>query len=239
MTTTEPHPSDLLLQLIVTLLAPMFLCVSGGDPTLAQYAALETVNAYRTRNHADLIAVAQIVAFGLAAIGSLSLSFSDDLPISTALRLRANANACNRSAEQNRHALAASQANDEPSQPNDEPSHPPAEPEAFLSPAAEQMLAAESRARLDPTPRSRPVPANQADTQHQQIWAAAMLRQASEINASLPSLPHGERRAASLQAAVLNDTARELRDGPPASPLEPGPLAALIPAQSGAPQPPR
>jgi hypothetical protein len=45
-------------------------------------AAIGTVNAYRARNHADLIAIAQIIAFGPAALGSLSLSMADDISLS-------------------------------------------------------------------------------------------------------------------------------------------------------------
>jgi hypothetical protein len=83
----------------------MFLDVSGGDIGFARAAALETVNAYRTRNAADLVSIAQIVAFDLAALGSLSLSMADNLSLSVTLRLRGNANALNRSAEHNRRAL--------------------------------------------------------------------------------------------------------------------------------------
>jgi hypothetical protein len=114
-TTTEPiqetnedvipvHPTDILIALIATFLIPMFLGSSTGDVAMARRAALETVNAYRVRDQADLLAVAQIIAFGLAALGSLSLSMLDDLTLSMTLRLRGNANACNRSAELNRRA---------------------------------------------------------------------------------------------------------------------------------------
>jgi hypothetical protein len=160
-----------LMNLIVALLAPMFLGVTGGDIDFARMAAVETVNAYRARNRADLIAIAQIIAFGLAALGSLSLSMADDITVSMALRLRGNANACNRSAEQNRRALAKSLGDESV------PQHPEmtAEPETpdviadytetgytetgytetgyndadtFLSATAAQVLAAESLARL-------------------------------------------------------------------------------------------
>jgi hypothetical protein len=77
---------------------------------MARRAALETVNAYRIRDQADLLTVAQIVAFGLAALGSLSLSMLDDLTLSMTLRLRGNANACSRSAELNRRARSPSPA---------------------------------------------------------------------------------------------------------------------------------
>ncbi len=108
------HPSEILLNLIVTFLAPMFLCASGGDILMARMAALETVNGYRARSHADLVSIAQIIAFGLAAMGSLSLSMADDLSVSMMLRLRGNANACNRSAEQNRRCLREVHANPAP-----------------------------------------------------------------------------------------------------------------------------
>jgi hypothetical protein len=168
--------NGILMNLIVALLAPMFLGVTGGDIDFARMAAVETVNAYRARNRADLIAIAQIIAFGLAALGSLSLSMADDITVSMALRLRGNANACNRSAEQNRRVLAKSLGDESV------PQHPEmtAEPETpdvsadytetgytetgytetgctetgyndadtFLSATAAQVLAAESLARL-------------------------------------------------------------------------------------------
>ncbi|MGD0108005.1 MAG: hypothetical protein ABSC06_28820, partial [Rhodopila sp.] len=104
------HPANILLNLIAILLAPMFLGASGGDIAFARMAAIETVNAYRTRNRADLIAVAQIIAFGLAALGSLSLSMVDDISLSMTLRLRNNANALSRSADQNRRAIRKSRS---------------------------------------------------------------------------------------------------------------------------------
>jgi hypothetical protein len=102
---TAFHPVDVLLHVIATFLAPMFLTASGGDIAFARMAALETVNAYRVRGPADLIPIAQMIAFGLAALGSLSLSMADDLSLGMTLRLRGNANACDRSAERNRRAL--------------------------------------------------------------------------------------------------------------------------------------
>ncbi len=102
-------PGNILLNLVVTLLAPMFLPASGGNLGFARQAALQTVRDYQIEAQADLIIVAQIIAFGLAALGSLSLSMADDLSLSMTLRLRANANACNRSAGQNRQALRGGQ----------------------------------------------------------------------------------------------------------------------------------
>jgi type IV secretory pathway VirB2 component (pilin) len=134
-TTTQPppaaatNPGDLLLCLIVTCLAPMFLSVAGGNLDLARLAALETINSYRTRNHADLIAVAQIVAFGLAALFSLSRSMDDGISDNLALRLRGNANALNRSAEQTRRALAETAPPPPPEPPAPDPDDEPIDEE--------------------------------------------------------------------------------------------------------------
>src|ERR1700712_614411 len=177
----------LLMSLVIVLLAPVFLAVAGGDVDLARMAAIETVNDYRARNHADLIAVAQIIAFGLAALGSLSLSLADELSVSMALRLRGNAIACSRSAEQNRRALTKSQA-DHPPHPLEVEPDPEYELQTdndmFLSAAAAQELDAEADARLqsveliaEPTPT--PMPTD--DKRHKAMWAIAMVKEASEI----------------------------------------------------------
>jgi hypothetical protein len=99
------HPSDILLHVVVAFLVPMFYEASGRDLYFARMAAIETVTSYRAHTHADLIAIAQIVAYGLAALASLGTSLADTISISMALRLRGNANACSRSAEHNRRAL--------------------------------------------------------------------------------------------------------------------------------------
>ena len=49
--------------------------------------------------------MAKIIAFGLAALASLSRSMEDDLSISQMLRLRSNANASDRAEHRNRLAL--------------------------------------------------------------------------------------------------------------------------------------
>jgi len=251
------HPSGILMALITALLAPMFLGVSAGDIALARIAATETVAAYRARNHADLLAVAQIIAFGLAALGSLSLSLADDISLPMALRLRGNANACNRSAEQSRRTLAKSLANDHaPTAP--EPDTPPAlpeteatpepEPDRLLSLAAERELAAEAQARLrttqenaGPTPVQPLVPTQStapttAEKRHREMWAIAMVKEASEITAGIANLPPAERGAASTRAAVLSSTAHDLLYGAPVPPLISSALARITWPDIDAPQ---
>ncbi len=230
------HPSDILMSLIVAFLAPMFLSASAGDLGFARMAAIETVNAYRLRNQADLMAVAQIIAFGLAALGSLSLSMADELSLSMTLRLRGNANALNRSAEQNRRVLRETHANHPMPHPAALPVEPEAPimfaddgqtdaPEALLSAAAAQRLAAEAEARLHGgeqtaaqaaaplpaqvrTPTSTPIAT--AETRNREMWAIAMVQEAAEVTASLPGLPPAERPAASIRAAALSSAANEL-----------------------------
>jgi hypothetical protein len=250
MTTTATQdaqteaPFGFLMALVVSRLVPMFLGITGGNPALARIAAIETINDYRAQNRASLIAVAQIIAFGLAALGSLSLADADDIQAPMALRLRANANACNRSAEQNRRALQAIQPA-KPAEPattadadfydtifqDPEPApEPPPEPEILLTPAAEELLAAEAAARLQPenqaagrapAPKTQPRPASTQPRRaggNQQAWAIAMAKEADRINANIRHLPPAQRQAASLRAQALSSTASALLGSAPPQP---------------------
>jgi len=168
-TPTEPrskvrvHPADLLMNLIVSLLAPMFLGVAGGDVYLARMAAAEAVNGYQTRNIVNLIAIAQIIACGLAALGSLSLSMTDDLTLPMTLRLRGNANALNRSAEQNRRAIRENHLADITPQPNAVTTETPTpiqddfEAEVLVNLAKTHQLIADAQ-RNDATPTAMSTP---------------------------------------------------------------------------------
>jgi hypothetical protein len=232
------------MNLIVALLAPMFLGVAAGDINLARMAAIETVNAYRSRNHADLIAIAQIIGYGLAALGSLSLSMADDISIAMALRLRGNANALNRSAEQNRRAIRQSlpdtptrhyQEVPAASVPANERDLAQYEADAMARLADTKRLIAASRTLLrDPEPApAAPTPTTAlttttpttttlktmtptiTDRQKDAAWAAAMADVADEFTASLADLPPAEREMASRRIAALNNVASELLSRPP------------------------
>jgi hypothetical protein len=110
--TTKRGPADVLVHLIVAFLTPMFLAVAGGDPRIARMAATEALHAYGTKNLADLIAIAQIIAFGLAVLDSLGRSMADALPDRLVLRLRGNASGLNRAAEQCRRTLRSAAPQD-------------------------------------------------------------------------------------------------------------------------------
>ena len=244
---TEPHqaplpdedfallPADILMNLIVIILAPMFLTAAGADIGFARMAVSETIRAYRPRNQADMIAVAQIVACGLAALGSLSLSMTGDLSPSMALRLRGNANALNRSAEQNRRARPQGTSRAAEFQP--EPADAAYEAEVLTSVAdSEQRFAAVQAAPPAAEPAPPPAPAEFPQTsepepserQRQSVWAGAMIEVAKEFTASIPGLPPQERKAALLRAEALSRCANELLSGnvPPRSQI--GALDAMI-----------
>jgi outer membrane biosynthesis protein TonB len=163
-TTTIPPagPIDILTTLIIALLAPMFLTATGGDLAAARAAAADSIEAYRARTHADLLAVAQIVAFSLSALGSLSLAMAPEIPIPLTLRLRGNANACNRSVEQNRRALLHPNRTDTAA-PTDPPPFVPEpdqdayEAQVIANVAATQQRIAETHARAV-TPKPQPAP---------------------------------------------------------------------------------
>jgi hypothetical protein len=159
--------ADILMHLVAIHLAPMFLCVTGGDIDHARMAAIETVNAYRAQTHADLIAIAQIVAFGLGALGSLSLAMNDDISVGMTLRLRGNANACNRSAEQNRralrqHRLETGSIEHARRECAPEPGQDAYEAEVIANVAATRQLVAETQAQMQAGNQAQPPAAPKA-----------------------------------------------------------------------------
>ncbi len=209
-------PAGFLLSLVIVLLTPLFLGVTGGDVGLARAAAIETIDSCRIRNQADIVAVAQMIAFGLAAPGSLSLSMADDISVSMTLRLRGNAVSCDRAAEHNRRALVKSQANapvaDHPGMAPEFPDvyDVPGDETPFFSEAAARVLAAESTARLqDPVI----APETASDHRYQHMWATAMAKEASVISATMQDLPPAERNNAAMWVAALDGTARHLING--------------------------
>jgi hypothetical protein len=221
MTHTTNHsqaPSETgpLMNLIITLLAPIFLGVTAGDISLARMAAAETVNDYRARNQADLIAIAQIIAFGLAALGSLSLSMDDDMSLSMALRLRGNAVALNRSAGQNRRLFNRSDPAPLPAIPVEDK-----EPARFPRPPAEQPTVSQPNPQAQNQVPPAPTP---ADKHHPEMRAIAMVKEATALTASIANLSPAERPAATMRAAMLSSTAHDLLYGSSDPPLSHGAL---------------
>jgi hypothetical protein len=249
LTNTETHSAGLFMHLIAASLTPMFLPITNGDPDQARAAAIETINAHAPRTPADLLPIAQIIAFGLAALSSISLSVAEDIPNPLILRLRGNAASLNRGAQLCRRALRETAPHDaapaeqseaerrveqaviteiarthqrianEATQPAIPPDHPP------TMAAALDVLAAESQRRIDEAeaalkaPSRRPRPVTE-DQAHRTAWSNAMADVAREVAAEIDGLPPIERRAAGLRAAALTSAANHLlTGGPTPSPL--------------------
>jgi hypothetical protein len=235
------HPAQILMHLIATLLTPMFLGITGGDVGLARAAAIETVNSYRAQNLSDLIAIAQMVGYGLAALGSLSLSFGEDLSLSMTLRLLNNANACTRSAEKNRRGLSKDYGEplcfsdvpqeaeapcivtetacaDETDAPADVRMDDSADNEADQ--AMDRMLAAQSMASLRASRQVRtevaPAPdvaSEVTEKRYREMLAIVLVKESGEITDSISGLPPEEREAAILRAGTLSGMAHQLLMG--------------------------
>ena len=245
MTETKIRHCDVFMQLIAAALTPIFSTAADGDPVRAQAAAIETINAYVPHHPADLLPIAQIIAFGLAALRSISLSMAENIPIPLILRLHGSAATLSRGAEQCRGALS------EPTLPDVDP-YPPAElaeagrwideavhaeiartrqpaagdHEAQNIPqddpptmaAALDALAAESRRRIEEAEAALAAP-----SQHQAGPAPRPTEHSAWANAMAavaPGSPAFRPPGAGIRAAAMASAANHLMTGAPAlSPL--------------------
>jgi hypothetical protein len=240
------HPSEVLLHLILNILSPMFLGVSGGDINLARITAFATIDDYAGRTHADLIAIAQIIAFGLAAMASLSASLEDGISPSMALRLRGNANALDRSAENNRRALQKARPADPATQQPQTAQAPASTPLTqeeldVIAEVAKTQKRVEELCRGKPWAiASQPVPAADRSVQTQQaqpVRDASMAGMTPSFITELAGLAPAERQQTSNRAALLNGCAHELLSGNVPAELDPTIRAELnlLQAASAAP----
>jgi hypothetical protein len=224
------YPAEALVTLIITLMTPMFLSAAGGDIAFARLAATETLESYRADTHADIITVAKIIAFGLATVSSLCLSMADDIPITQILRLRSNANACDRSEHRNRLALTADSSVRHAALS--------LEPEPDFDALAAATMAMRKRAAgdLENTAQVAPEPpvpepavaVSDTEKQYQAIWAASAAAIAAETAASLPSLPLHERQSAEIWIDALNEAAKSYTQGDVTPRPRPSELAAFM-----------
>jgi hypothetical protein len=136
-------PSDVLLESIVAFLAPLFVG-STTEPDLARLAAIETFASYQARTQAELVSIAQIIGLGLAAVDNLRLAMLPDLSLAMKLKLRASANALNRSARQTLHALEGRRRGSRPVRPGlaSGPGEPAVGPAGVPHEATEAMVKA-------------------------------------------------------------------------------------------------
>jgi hypothetical protein len=229
--------ANILTNLIVTFLTPMFLATTGGDLNQAHAAATETVNAYTARHPADLLLIGQSIALGLAVLSSISLSMAENIPINLILRLRGNAVSLHRAADKCRSALADPQQepplSDADLQLEQEIiaevtrtrqraadyqaslAHPQAPDSPVTVKAVSERRIAEPEAA--PKSTSQPIPRHTPKTEDEYFrsaWSTAMADVADELTAGIANLPPAERRAAGIRANALNTTANHLIASP-------------------------
>ena len=151
---------NVLLNILILVLMPLFLAGADGDLALARAAARETIVGFGTRHHMSLVLAARTIAFSLSALDLLGPSMRDDLAIPLILRLRANANALNRMAERAERMVAeAPCAAAEAQRPIDENANSrPCRREAQARAAAARasMQAAEAASPSQPASNTRP-----------------------------------------------------------------------------------
>jgi hypothetical protein len=218
------HPTDILLELIVAFLAPMFITASCGDLHFARLAAMETMQSYGARTQAELMNIAQIIGFGLAAMDSLCLSMADELALSMKLRLRGNANALNRSAQQHQRVLDQRRCDNPTQMADPEPSFddsPITEAEIEASIAHANAMAEAAHACMQPAPmpaaqaqpaQARPAQAQAVAPSNESLWANAMTNVAGELTANLAHVSPEQRRVDRMWADALGRRARDLTE---------------------------
>ncbi|MFL5283494.1 MAG: hypothetical protein ACJ8AW_21490 [Rhodopila sp.] len=93
------------LDRILALLATLFLPSTAGNLEAARSAAAALLASYDVRTGRQLRLAALAIAFSFGALDSLSRAAAPELPANQVLRLRGNANALNRAAQQNEAKL--------------------------------------------------------------------------------------------------------------------------------------
>jgi hypothetical protein len=111
---------------VLAFLIPFFLKGAAGDQALAGQAATQLLEAHGAVTDWDILLAAEIIAFSFTTLDNLGKSMTDpDMPISTCLRLRSNANALSRRAERSRQSMQHGRHETrQPVQPAAEPAAP-------------------------------------------------------------------------------------------------------------------
>ena len=236
--TTAPTQANLLLDILVTFLTPLFLVGPAGtlDTANARAAAIEAISAFRIRNTWDLITAVQVVAFAMGALGSMSLSMDDSLSLSAVLRCRSNANALQRASDRARDRLegkpgrAGQDGRFAPDAPPEDPPEPPddALTEESLRMAAEaQQHVARAKANLAALrqaetaqeaagagiPQDHPRRLASRELERQVAWATGMADVAGECAEEMRTMPKHEQRLHQIRIQALAGVAKHLCAG--------------------------
>ncbi|MDR3532259.1 MAG: hypothetical protein P4L90_17115 [Rhodopila sp.] len=103
-----PHPATItaaVFEKILAFLAPLFVGAGTGDIGAAREAASATLSSYGARTDRELRLAALSIAFAFGALDALSRAADPELALNQVMRLRGNANALNRAAQQNETRL--------------------------------------------------------------------------------------------------------------------------------------
>jgi hypothetical protein len=220
----EQKPESHLLAFILAALAPLLTAGGVTDLPLARLAAQEAIAAYTARGQADLVGIAQILAFALAALDNLRLSMPTELSLSMKLKLRANA--LNRAARDATQTLGKMPrpAQSVPAQPLQ--ANPPTQtaiarskqPETpsqtFLIAQTQPTEQTQPRVQAQPktttkptTPQPTATPSEHQDRLH---WAKAMKTAAARLQAQAATSPPAQRTTDALWIQALTGVASDL-----------------------------
>jgi hypothetical protein len=104
-TTLHTTITAAVLDRLVAFLTPLFLDATQTNVSAARLAARQTLLSYGAATDREIRLVALIIAFGFGALDALSRAADGALAVNVVLRLRGNANALNRAAQQNERLL--------------------------------------------------------------------------------------------------------------------------------------
>nr|WP_294506425.1 hypothetical protein [uncultured Rhodopila sp.] len=200
---TEPAtetPTGLLMEYILAVLAPLLIVGSISDLRLARLAAKEAIDAYKARSDEELITIAQIAGFAIAALDDLRLSAAPELSVSLKLKLRGNAAALNRAGQGNTAALRLLRREEPPPDPRDD--------DRVREEAMEALEEAEASVREAQT--AAPPAPPPVDKRWSTAWAGAMTEVAAECARNLHRLPPRERRKEMVRINLLSGAARRI-----------------------------
>jgi hypothetical protein len=212
------NPSVLIRNALVTLLIPLFLESTGNNPQYARLAAQELLTSCGARSPMEWLFTALSFAFGTAALVAITQPIPEDVSPSLALRIRANANALNRSAERCRVVVEQSVARPRPRQLD------PQEEEALLAETARVVAMTSGRTAPQPAPnppQAKPAPASIAA---RSVTAQPIIAQ--------PTAP--QRTAPQRTPAAARPAGPASMMQPPVPPMLALPSRAVSPAEDAA-----
>jgi len=211
-------PPSLLMEYILAVLAPLLIAGNISDLSVARLSAMEAIAAYKARGEEELMTIAQIAGFAIAALDNLRLSAAPELSVSLKLKLRGNAAALNRAGRGNTADLRMLRREESVPEPEDDER---AREEALETLEAARASVRQAEATLPQAALpgaalpgaalpADPPPAETADRRRAVAWAGAMTDVAAEFSRELAGLSPVQRRAEIVRIGLLSQTARQI-----------------------------